>query len=110
MVTISRAEKFEEFCLEIEHIPDVSLAEVASRLGISLRTAQRYQKKYLQILQGDFVSIDDFSGRAIRFLLWLSSHRSVVPKEKAKSFFTHEFIDGEKTFQRFINDLKRELS
>ena len=77
-------EKFEEFCLEVEHSPDASLAEIAARLGFSVKTARRYQKKYEQILKGDFIRIDDFSGRAIRFL-WLSQCRSLFPA-KARAF------------------------
>lgn len=80
-------EKFEEFCLEVEDCPDASLAEIASRLGLSLKTARRYRKKYEQILKGDFIRIDDFSGRAIRFLLWLSQCRSPVSTAKARAFF-----------------------
>jgi len=101
-------EKFEEFCLEVEDCPDASLAEIASRLGLSLKTARRYRKKYEQILKGDFIRIDDFSGRAIRFLLWLSQCRSPVSTAKARAFFCTEFEAGEKTFRRFLNRLRHE--
>ncbi len=101
-------EKFEEFCLEVEHSPDASLAEIAARLGFSVKTARRYQKKYEQILKGDFIQIDDFSGRAIRFLLWLSQYRAPVSSAKARSYFCAEFETSEKTFERFISRLRRE--
>src|SRR5690606_34334651 len=100
--------KFEEFCLEFEQSPDASLAEIASRLGLSVKTVQRYREKYEQILKGEFFQIDDFSGRAIRFLLWLSRCRFPVSTERARSFFRTEFEASDKTFDRFLHRLGQE--
>ena len=102
------SEKFEEFCLEFEQSPDASLAEIASRLGLSVKTVQRYREKYEQILKGEFFQIDDFSGRAIRFLLWLSRCRFPVSTERARSFFRTEFEASDKTFDRFLHRLGQE--
>lgn len=100
-------DRFDDYCRECERTPEASLRELAGRLGISVKSVERYRTRYNDIMkERDFPGLDDISGRAARFLIWMARHTGPVSSERARRYFQTELELNEKTIERCMKFLR----
>lgn len=110
-MSLAKARKFEEFCCAFEQDPQANTAELAKRLGISVKSVERYRKQYYDVLNGDsFAGLENMPERAARFLIWLADHRLPVSHQAVELFCDSEFSMQSRMVQRMLEALvKRSL-
>lgn len=103
-MALSRARRFQEFCREFETDPAVD-AELAKRIGVSVRTIERYRARYRRVTAGE-ETLERSSDRAVLFLIWLAKLERPAARAEIVRFFAEQCGVGERTAERTMATLR----